>query len=63
MLDKRALPIVERMKFVILFIALKDRSACAEVIGIEINMYKTLFIKLRMRLWGWMKLSILIKSD
>ena len=50
--DNRVLPIVERRKFFILFIALKDRSACAEVTGIVTEMCKTLFITLRTRLWG-----------
>ena len=61
--DKRVLPIVERRKFFILFIALKDLSACAEVTGIVTEMCKTLFITLRTRLWGSMKLSIPIKSE
>ena len=62
MSDKRVLPIVERRKFLILFIALKDRSACAEVTGIVTAMCKTLSITLRTRLWGSMKLSIPIRS-
>ena len=45
--EKRVLPIVERNKFLILFIALKDRSACAEVTGIMTAMCKTLYITLR----------------
>ena len=36
--DKRVLPIVERRKLFILFIALKDRSAFAEVTGIVTEM-------------------------
>ena len=59
MSDKRVLPIVERRKFLILFIALKDRSACAEATGIVTAMCKTLS---RTRLWGSMKLSIPIRS-